>query len=357
MITENREEIYSYVKESLKWDHKYTECLNREYFLESILRNIKNMDIYYINSWKARNSIKILKDVAVIIWDMTFWRYFENFLAQVYLCKIGNKNLTQEIICFMTSFLSDKYQDINKLSSFLAQINNQFGTGVQHQQEHDDQQERIIFLSKIFALYHEIGHLEQRKNNSEIKMYHDMLMDMFGVINNNALTYLKDWEKLAKNATSDIIEEKGKGKAILEEIVSDVYAIIHTIRLYKKLLKIDHLQAINECMQSYEYISGFQHMFTTINSAWENHNIEIKFGVPLRCHEFNNYVNQLEITRNEIGGHVILLILRNIYNLNKIDLLQIVNDMDMCYINNTSVINCLANEHFICTAIDEAFHF
>jgi len=355
MIIKNKDKIYAYIKESLKWDHRYTESTEREYFLELILRRMENIDIYYINSWRARNSIKILDDAAVIIWDFNFWIYYEKYLVQINNCIINNKNMIQAVICLMTSFLAKKYQDVFKLSSFLEQIEKEYSSTVQCQQGYFKKLKAVVCISKIFALYHEIGHLNQKQNNiKEVKKYQDMLIDLFRGISNYSLTYLGNWEELAKRVASDINKGNNKGKDILEEVVSDIYAVVQTIKLYKELFNIDHFQAINECMQAYEYISGFQHMFSTINLAWENHNVEIKFGLPLRYHVLDNYINELGVARNEIGGHIILFVLKIIYHLKEKDVLQIVDNMDKCYINNASVINCLADEQFIYTAIQDA---
>lgn len=357
MIIENRSDIYYRVKESLNSECKYKESSKKEYFLELILNRIEKIDIFYIESWKAKNSIKLLDgNIAIIVWDINFWKYYEEYLIQVDICKSYNKNITQGVISFMFSFLSKKYDDIYELSSFFKQINTEYSIHGQLKRESHKYINDIVFLSKIFALYHEIGHFKQMENNNEIIPYKNLVLDLFDPIKDSHLSYLKEWEYLVKETVSDIVTGKKNGKYILEEIIADLYAIVQTIKFYQEIFKEEKFQIIVNCLQSYEYISGFQHMFSTISSAWENHNFEIKFGLPLKQHSHDNYVNQLAISRNEIGGHIILFLLKTIYHLNEVDMTKILDDLDKCYVNQTDIINCLANEQFICTAIQEALN-
>lgn len=357
MIIENKEQIYSRLKISLERERIFIESNQRERILDIILNRMDYIDIYYICSNKASNSIKFFGTNAVIVWDMKYWQCFKAYLIQVENCKQLNENIVQGIICEISAFLSEKYKNIYNISSFLEQIKSKFGVALQLSQEHYKKIYNIIFISKLFSFFHEIGHLEHYKKNSiEIKNYQTLVLTLFNAIKNNEFTFLGVWADLGRQTISHITTRKEEvDKDILEELVSDIYSMVHTVKLYKKLININEFQVICDCMVAEEYISTFQNMFSAVNKAWDAHYVEMKFRTTIRKQNANQYINKLAIVRNGIGSLILVFIVQQVFQLDEEQCNLLLEYTDKNHVDNTDVIACLADDEFICTMIEEAF--
>lgn len=156
MIKENKEKIYSELKVILKRERTFIDSGQKETMIDTLLEEMDHLDIYYIYSNKASNSIIFFEKDAIIIWDVSFWECLENYLMQIENCKRFKKNIIQGIICVISEFLSNKYKSIPKISSFLIQIPNSFGIKLQYQHEYYDNVCSITQICKLFSFFHEI---------------------------------------------------------------------------------------------------------------------------------------------------------------------------------------------------------
>lgn len=358
MIKKNRQKIYSELKTSLQRERVFNESRQRESILDKILKNLENLDIYYIFSNKASNNIRFFGEDAVIIWDMKYWQYFEEYLMQVYNCRKLNISNIQGIICVISGFLSEKYKNINNISLFLGQIKSTFQVKLKYSQEYYKEVYNIMYISKLFSFFHEVGHLEYyKKNNIEIKACQELALTLFNAIKDNKLNYLGAWAELGQQTISSILFKKSEvEKAMLEELIADMYAIINTVKLYKKLRNTNEFQAICNCMIGEEYISTFQNMFTAINKAWDAHYVEMKFGLPVKTRAADTYINELAIIRNGIGSLMLVFVVKKIFHLDNVHCNLLLEYIDKNHIDNEGVISCLADDEFICTAVEEAFY-
>lgn len=353
MIKENREKIYSELKISLERERIFSDSDQKEKILDTILEKMDHIDIYYIYSNKASNSIMFLENAAIIIWDMNFWKCYENYLMQIENCKRFNKNTTQGIICVITEFLSNKYKNIPKISSFLIQIPNEFGIEVQSSHEYYDEVHSIIQICKLFSFFHEIGHLEHYKKNSDrIKACQELVLNLIGTVDEVDFLSLGEWSDLAWKSVC-LIREK-KENQILEELACDVFAVMNMINYYKTLNNGNNFQLACRCVKAIEYILTFQNMFNAVNQAWDSHYIEMKFGFPVRKKDVNNYVNELAMARNGLCSLILVIVVYNMLNIAKCDREKLWEYRDKNHVDNEDVISCLANEDFICEAIEDA---
>lgn len=354
MIRENREKIYLELKSALERERKFVDSDQREHALDTILAGMEHIDIYYICSNKASNSISFFGKDAVIIWDINFWKCFEDYLMQVENCKRFDKNMTQGIIGVISKFLSNKYKSIPKVSSFLIQIPNEFGIELQSPQEYYDKVQNITQIGKLFSFFHEIGHLEYyRKNSDRIEACQELILDLIGAVNESDFLSLGKWSDLGWKAVC-LIKEK-KGKQILEELTCDVFAVMNIITYYKSYSKKEDFQLAYECITAVEYISTFQNMFNAVNQAWDSHYIEMKYGIPVRKKEADSYINELAMARNGLCSLILVIVINNMLNINKCDREKLWECRDKNHIDNEDVISCLADDNFICEAIEDIF--
>ena len=354
MIRENREKIYSALKISLKRERIFSDSNQKEQILDTIIAKMDHIDIYYIYSNKASNSIKFIENDAIIIWDMSFWKCYENYLIQIENCKRFNKNIIQGIICVVSEFLSNKYKSIPKISSFLIQIPNEFGIEIQFSQEYSDKVHKTVQICKLFSFFHEIGHLEYyRKNSDRIKACEELVLNLLEAVDETDFLPLGEWSDLGWKSVC-LIREK-KGSQILEELACDVFAVMNIINYYKAFGDEDNFQLACECVIAVEYISTFQNMFNAINQAWDSHYIEMKFGFPARKKDVNHYVNELAMARNGLCSLILVIVSYNMLNIEKCDREKIWEYRDKNHIDNEVVISCLADDDFICEAIEDAF--
>lgn len=353
MKRENRENIYSELKTCLGRERNFVDSNQRERTLDMILERMEHIDIYYIYSNKASNSIRFFGKDAIIIWDMCFWKCFENYLMQVENCRRFNKNITQGTICVISEFLSNKYKCIHEVSAFLIQIPNEFGIELQSPHEYYDKVHHITQICKLFSFFHEIGHLEHyRKSSDKIKACREFVLNLIDAVDETDFLPLGEWSDLGWK-TVCLIKEK-KGNQILEELTCDVFAAMNLIDYYKTLSN-DDFQLARECIIAVEYISTFQNMFNAINEAWDSHYTEMKYGLPVRKKDVNPYINELAMARNGLCSLILVIFVYNMLNIEKCDREKLWMYRDENHIDNEDVIACLADDDFICEAINDAF--
>ena len=205
----NKEKIYSDIKDSLKRERKFFESDEREVILDEIINKIQHIDIYYIFSNKASSCIKFYDNDAVIIWDMEFWQCFHRYLIQVEHCLHTDDNIIQGIICVMAQFLCEKFNSILQISSFLQQIYEVFRIHVQDFGKYRDDIFIIEEFSKLFCFYHEIGHLEYHKGNSDkIAACRELVLDMFYSLKESDFRSLGEWADLGWHSVCRVKQEK-----------------------------------------------------------------------------------------------------------------------------------------------------
>lgn len=350
----NKEKIYSDLKNCLKRERIFFESDKREDFLDEILNKIQHIDIYYIYSNKASSCIKFYNNDAVIIWDMQFWKCFHNYLIQVEHCLHTDDNIIQGIICVMAQFLLEKFNSIIKVSSFLQQIYEIFRIHVQDFEKYRNEISIIEEYSKLFCFYHEIGHLEYHKGNSDkIAACRELVVDMFNSLEESDFRSLGDWADLGWRSVCLVKQDK-KGQ-ILEELSSDIFAVINMINYYQSHSNGDNFKLACESVKSLEYISTFQNMFNAVNQAWDAHYVEMKMRLPVRHKVVDAYTNELSMARNGLCDLILVIVIQNMLHLDLQERKELWEIRDNNHIDNEMVIGCLADDDFICTAIEEAF--
>lgn len=355
MINENREKIFFDLISALKRERDFVICNKREIILEELLNKMENVDIYYIRSNKASNSVKFFEKNAIIIWDLNFWECFEKYLMQIEYCKQNNENITQGVITVISQFLSEKYRSIPQISSFLAQIPENFGFKLSSLNQNRDKVYEITQICKLFSFFHEIGHLEQYKKSSDkIRACQELVLDLFSALEESDFSTYDEWADLGWKSVC-LIKENNGGK-ILEELTCDVFAVINMIDYYmdNKINESTFQLAYNSVV-ALENISTFQNMFNVVNYAWDSHYAEMKYELPVREKSVNSYINELTMSRNELCSLILVIVIYKMLKLDRCESKKLWECMDMSRVNNKDVISCLANDDFICQAIEDAF--
>lgn len=321
--------------------------------LDSLLLAMDNVDIYYIYSNQCLNSIKFLGDKAFIIWDMHYWEIFYNYLLQVENCKMNRKNMTQGIIGVISDYLGEKYNKFYEISAFLKSIQSTYGIPIELSLDHCVSIKGKINICKMFSFYHEIGHLEYAKNNSDrILASKELVLELFDSLSRSDFEGLGIWSDLGWKTVGEI--RNHKNDLVLEEITSDIFAIILVAEYYKSTQERSGFQLSCDIIVAIEYITTFQNLFNIINRAWDAHIAEMKYNLPVRRHKPDNTVNELEIARNGLGNLIITIVIENMFRLDKRQCSLLWKYRDENHVDNEDVISCLADEEFICIAIEEA---
>lgn len=354
MIRKNKEQIYSELKISLKRERNFYDSNKREVILDTILEKMEYIDIYYIYSNKFSNGIRFFDKDAIIIWDMNFWECFENYLMQVENCIRFGKNITQGITCVISEALSEKYKNISKVGSFLAQISKEFKIELQSPHEYYDKVKYITQICKVFSFFHEIGHVKYYMGDSEeIRACQELVIDMFSAVSEEDFYSLGEWSELGWKSVQLITEKKSE--QILEELSCDIFAAMNMCYYYKKFSDKTNFQLAYECVVASEYLSTFQNMFNAINQAWDSHYTEMKFGLPVREKNVNPYINELAMSRNGFCSLILVIVFYNMLNIEKCEREKLWRYRDKSHVNLKDVISCLADDDFICQAIKDAF--
>ena len=348
----NNSEIYFELRSSLKKERDYLESDKREHFLDDILSKLDYADIYYIYSTKGLNTVKFLKKHAIVIWDYHYWECFEEYLIQVENCKNSNKNITRGTICVITNFLSEKYIKIPQISAFLEQVNVEFGEHVTLCSDQYIEINNRLDICKCFALFHELGHLEYRKNNNDrISACKEIILTLLDSLKKEDFESLEYWMDLSWETVVEI--KSGKLDSVLEEMIVDVFGIMLTVDYFMSLYKTEKLKLAYSIVGAIEFLTTFQNLFNIVTKAWDSHYAEMKFGLTPKIKKADSYVNKLEVARNGLGNLILVLVVYKMLNLEKDEVTRLWEYRDSNHINTETVIEYLADDEFICTAIQE----
>ena len=356
MINHNNE-LYLQLQFSLNRDREFEESDKYEGFLEGILskKEYQEVDTYYICSAKAENFIKFINNKAIIIWDFNYWKYFKEYLIQTENCKKNGSNITQCITCVFTDFLSKKYQNIKEISSFLKQIKDNFGEDVNLPSEKYRKIDGVLLVCKCFAFFHELGHLEYKKNSNEkIIACKEIVLDFLEPLKEENFQELGYWMNLCWETVLAIRD--GQLESVLEEMVADVFGIVSTVNYFFASNKNNSIKKICDIIIAIENLSTFQTLFNAINKAWDSHYTEMKFKLKPKSKQPDQCVNRLALARGGLDGLMLVVVVCKILGLEKSDVEVLWECRDNNHIDTQSIIDCLADDEFICTAIQEAMN-
>lgn len=354
MISKNKENLYLELEEDLKKERNYIPNKHKEEILDMILDKTESVDIYYIYSNTYSNSIRFFSENAIVIWDMNFWKCFEDYLMQAENCKRLNMNITQGIIAVISQALSHRYENIPEISSFLLQIPREFGIELQSIDKYYDKMHNIVQIGKLFSLFHEFGHMEYRKRNSDkIAVCEELVVDLIGALDKKDFLPLGEWANLGWKSAC-LVKEK-KNAHILEELACDVFSAMNLVDYYKVDSNKGGFRLACECVIAVEYLSTFQNMFNAVNQAWDSHYTEMRFRLAVREKEVDSYINDLAMARYGLCGLILVIVICNMLNVDRRDREKLWGYRDNNHIDNEDVIACLADEDFIREAIEDAF--
>ena len=340
------------LKKSLRHERTFVEAERRNKIIDSIVKKIEYVDVFYIRSGNPANSVKFLDNDVIIVWDENDWDIFARYVKCVENCRLTQENVTQGIIVEMADFLGSKYSFCKEIERFLKQIPEQFSIGAQNKEDNSVIQ-LYIQIAQLFSLFHELAHIESYKgNNRQILVYREFVLDMFNSLNEEAFTPLGHWGELGRKVAALDCE---MSEDILEEVVSDVFAIFQTIDFLNAYYHVNKWKLACYCAIAIDHILTFQNMFNAISSAWDGHFAEIMFRLPARKHEIDTYVNELATARCGLGSLILVIVIYSKQRLSKEQINNLWEYRDIYHVDNTGVIACLADEEFICTAIEEAF--
>lgn len=117
------------LKKSLRHERTFVEAEHRNKIIDSIVKKIEYVDVFYIRSQNPANSVKFLDNDAIIVWDENYWDIFARYVKCVENCRLTQENVTQGIIVEMADFLGSKYSFCKEIERFLKQIPEQFSIG------------------------------------------------------------------------------------------------------------------------------------------------------------------------------------------------------------------------------------
>lgn len=349
----NDKELIKKLKVSLNRERTYKESQEKEEVFETFIEQLIDVDIYYIYSNQYLNSVKFIEDKAFIIWDFSYWDIFKHYLLQVENCKKNGKNIIQGIIGVMSDYLGEKYIKYPPISIFLKSIQATYGIPLELPEEYLISIAGKVNICKIFSLFHEIGHLEYVKiSSNRIAACKELVLDLFNALSQEDFEDLGIWSDLSWKTVDEI--RRHKKDSILEEITVDVFGIMLVADYYKNNIKRSNFQLSCDIVVAIEYLTTFQNLFNVVNKAWDAHFAEIKYNLPLRKHEIDNAVNEIEVARNGVGNLILVIVIKCMFHLNERQSQLLWKYRDENHIDNREVISCLADEDFICTAIEEA---
>jgi len=340
------------LKKSLRRERTFVEAEQRNKIIDSIVKKIEHVDVFYIRSENPANSVKFLDNDVIIVWDENYWDIFARYIKCVENCRLTRENVTQGVIVEMADFLGSKYSFCKEIEHFLKQIPEQFSIGAQNKEDNSVIQ-LYIQIAQLFSLFHELAHIESYKgNSSQILACRELVLDMFSSLNEEAFTPLGHWGELGKKVAALDCE---MSEDIFEEVVSDVFAIFQTIDFLNVCYHVSEWKLACYCTMAVDHLLTFQNMFNAISSAWDSHFAEIMFRLPVRIHEIDTYVNDLAMARCGLGSLILVIVIYSKQGLSKEQINNLWEYRDIYHVDNTGVIACLADEEFICTAIEEAF--
>lgn len=340
------------LKKSLRRERRYVEIEQRSKIIDTILKRFDHVEVFYIRSENPANSVKFLDGDAIIIWNLHYWEIFAKYVKCIENCRETRENATQGVIAEMADFLGDKYSFCKDIEHFLKQIPEKFSIGAQSEKDNSEIQ-LYIQIAQLFSLFHELAHIESYKgNNSQIMACRELVLDMFGSLREEAFTHLGHWAELGRRVAELDCE---MSKDIFEEVVSDVFAVIQTIDFLNTGYHVSKWRLAYYCTIAIDHILTFQNTFNAISSAWDSHLGEIMFRLLVRMHKIDPYVNELAMARCNLGSLILVIAIYSKQGLPKEQRNDLWKYRDMYHFDNAGVISCLADEEFICIAIEEAF--
>lgn len=224
---------------------------------DTILRQIlsievKGLDVFFVESNKSETFVlrNYFTNEACIIWDISFWKYYMRFLYLVQqLQSVGTSNEIANLIqANVTDFLAYRVIDNKGLFGYFRTKAFELGIGEFENADVDTTYVRkLLFISKIVALYHEIAHIhfnndaELRKTRisnlkkdfselfTEDDIYSDNLNSFLVSLSEEEKDLFKD-EKIFKQEEIDVINyyreiyAEKDAEHLWEEMAADYYS-------------------------------------------------------------------------------------------------------------------------------------
>lgn len=322
--------------------------------IEDIAKYQENIELRCIYSIQACNSVRFDQEQPVIIWDECYWKYFRKYEDTIVTARKNNLNLTQAVISVMSEFLEERFGKFKKLSRFLGQIHEVYG--IKDEPDRDSIliiEERTI-IAQIFSFFHEVGHVRLWQKNEVAEKSGEIVRSMFSQLRRENFDKLGQWADLSYTMVTEILQ--GKHKSLFEELMVDVYAAGKLGVFLENWKHLIGFSQICEALISVEAVLSFQNLLNIVSKAWEQHYTELRFGIPPRQHEVDPHINQIETVRGGLGHILVSVILMKYFNLDQEEQKKAWDICDREHVDNSDVMECLASERFICTAIQEAMY-
>lgn len=209
-----------------------------------------------------------------------------------------------------------------------------------------------IFIAKIFSIFHEIAHIRIAQKDTAALRTKDIIFHMFSHVKKEHFVSLDKWADFYFHMVQEILA--GKYEEILEELMSEVYAVGKIAVYLKEIFGYVDFALICELVASMGYLSGFQNLFNVVTRSWDSHYTEIRFGLDSRPREIDPYINELETVRNGLGEIMTVTLLLSRFELSNQQRSDAWRYHDEEHVKISAALDCLASEEFICIAIQEA---
>lgn len=341
------------IKARLSSERNFIEMQERDTLLDKIINNFDFLDICYVYSSVASNSVYFQDDnKATIIWDDYYWECYRTYLHAAISYQSDTPARTQNVIGEMARFISNKYHSILTISSFVQQIYDQFRMPDKCTPLQEEFIDILIKIGKVFSLFHEIGHIYYKMKRFETTMKKDYVIKMFSALDEGAFDSIDKWSKFSWNSVTKILA--GNKEDILEEIVCDAYSseeIVHIIYSIENLTPFNSAKAI---VIATENLLNFQSMFNAICAAWNHHYAELKYGLSLKSYKPDDEINELAILRNQLGVMINTSLVCRLFSLSKEERENVWIDQEAYHIDNERVVQCFADDDFIRQTIEDS---
>lgn len=215
------------------------------------LFNTKIIEIYSSNVFPE--TIKFKNGEQVLLWDSSYWNIFHNIIIMYFmaidaetpdLCEWIKQRLEAEIYYFM----SLKTWDETKLSvefsrSYRELINReiQVQTTIEQMEFYSRNVYEVVFIAKIFCLFHELNHMENFKQSEDFSSKLDKLMELFETTNQllqddvNFFRQLREHysDEKINDALLQVIDHKNSDLEV--ELTCDLAALYDTVDFFEKV--------------------------------------------------------------------------------------------------------------------------
>lgn len=215
------------------------------------LFNTKLIEIYSSNVFPE--TIKFKNGEQVLLWDSSYWSIFHNIIIMYFmaidaetpdLCEWIKQRLEAEIYYFM----SLKTWDETKLSvefsrSYRELINKevQVQTTIEQMEFYSKNVYEVVFIAKIFCLFHELNHMENFKQSEDFSSKLDTLMELFGIASQllqddvNFFRQLREHysDEKINDALLQVIEHKNSDFEV--ELTCDLAALYDTVDFFENV--------------------------------------------------------------------------------------------------------------------------